>query len=52
LTNPTIIAVPLGFLACWLGTLAGGREAERVGRPGFAEMTFRSETGYAAYATP
>jgi cation/acetate symporter len=48
LTNPTIIAVPLGFLACWLGTLAGGRETAQADRPGYAEMLFRSETGYAA----
>ncbi|WCB93127.1 hypothetical protein DSM104299_01830 [Baekduia alba] len=28
----------------------GGREVEQAGRPGFAEMVFRSETGYGAQA--
>jgi cation/acetate symporter len=49
LTNPTIIAVPLGFLACWIGTLVGRRDA--ASRHGFAELLFRSETGYGARAT-
>jgi cation/acetate symporter len=49
LTNPTIIAVPLGFLACRLGTLAGRRDA--ADGHGFAEMLFRTETGYGARAT-
>ena len=46
LTNPTIIAVPLGFLACWAGTMLGARR-ERTAH-GFAEMLFRSQTGYGA----
>jgi cation/acetate symporter len=46
LTNPTLIAVPLGFIACWLGTVWSSRREQR-GRHSFAEMRFRAETGYA-----
>jgi cation/acetate symporter len=46
LTNPTLIAVPLGFAACWLGTVLGPRDTRTA--HGYAEMLFRSLTGYAA----
>ena len=45
LENPAIISVPLGFLACWLGTmLSRERGAERS----FDELFVRSETGLGA----
>jgi cation/acetate symporter len=43
LNNPALVTVPLAFLACWIGTLAGGH---RVERRSFAELLFRSETGW------
>lgn len=45
LTNPTVIAVPLSFLACWAGTLLSRERAEQRS---FAELLFRSQTGYVA----
>ncbi|WCB96498.1 Cation/acetate symporter ActP [Baekduia alba] len=47
LTNPTIIAVPLGFAACWLGSVLSSRHEPKAER-GYAEMLFRSLTGYVA----
>ena len=45
LTQPGIISVPLGFFACWLGTmLSSERKAERT----FDELLVRSETGLGA----
>ncbi len=45
LNNPGIISIPLGFLACWLGTvLSKERGAERS----FHELYVRSETGLGA----
>jgi len=46
LANPGIISIPLGFLACYLGTVLSKEEtkAER----GFDELYVRSETGLGA----
>ncbi|MGH3040998.1 MAG: solute symporter family protein [Gaiellaceae bacterium] len=46
LANPGIISVPLGFIGCWLGTLAGRKE--RVAERSFDELYVRSETGLGA----
>ena len=47
--SPALISVPLGFLGCWLGTLIGGRSAEREQEQGFQtdydEIYVRSLTG-------
>ena len=44
---PAIFSVPIGFLACWLATLASSEpEAERR----FDELYVRAETGYGAEA--
>jgi hypothetical protein len=46
LSRPASLSVPLGFLACYLGTILSGpeRKAER----GFEELHVRSETGLGA----
>jgi cation/acetate symporter len=45
LNNPGIISIPLGFFACWLGTmLSSESKAERS----FDELHVRSETGLGA----
>ena len=45
LNNPGIISIPLGFLACYLGTVLSSRhESERA----FHELYVRSETGLGA----
>jgi cation/acetate symporter len=45
LANPGIVSIPLGFLACYLGTvLTKERGAERS----FHELRVRSETGLGA----
>ncbi len=47
--SPALISVPLGFLGCWLGTIIGGRGAEREREQGFQtdydEIYVRSLTG-------
>ena len=47
--SPALISVPLGFLGCWIGTLVGGRGAEREREQGFQtdydEIYVRSLTG-------
>jgi cation/acetate symporter len=44
LTNPAIISIPAGFLACWLGTmLSKEHDAER-----YRELHVRAETGIGA----
>jgi cation/acetate symporter len=47
--SPALISVPLGFLACWLGTLLGGRGAEREREQGlqkdYDEVYVSSLTG-------
>lgn len=45
LANPAIIAVPLGFLACWLGSLIRPNPADRET---YAEFTVRADTGIEA----
>lgn len=46
LSNPGIISIPLGFLACWLGTQLGSDEV--VSERSFDEIYVRSETGLGA----
>jgi cation/acetate symporter len=47
--SPALISVPLGFLACYLGTVLGGRGAEREREQGlqidYDEIYVRSLTG-------
>jgi len=47
--NPALFSLPLGFLACYLGTLLGGRGAEREREQGlqvsYDEIYVRSLTG-------
>jgi cation/acetate symporter len=47
--SPAIISVPLGFLGCWIGTIIGGRGAEREREQGlqtdYDEIYVRSLTG-------
>ena len=49
LLSPAIVSVPLGFLACYLGTLLGGRGAEREREQGiqvsYDEIRVRANTG-------
>ncbi len=45
LANPGIISIPLGFLACWLGTMLSKPEANERS---FDELYVRSETGLGA----
>jgi cation/acetate symporter len=49
LTSPAIISVPLGFLGCYVGTLLGGRGAEREREEGiqtsYDEIRVRANTG-------
>jgi hypothetical protein len=46
---PALFSVPLGFLGCYLGTLLGGRGAEREREQGlqtdYDEIYVRSITG-------
>jgi cation/acetate symporter len=46
LANPGLISIPLGFLACYLGTVLSGEE--RKATKGFDELYVRSETGLGA----
>ena len=46
LANPGIISIPLGFLACYLGTILSKEEAKA--ERGFDELYVRSETGLGA----
>ncbi len=49
LTSPALISVPLGFLGCYVGTLLGGRGAEREREQGlqvsYEEIRVRGNTG-------
>src|ERR671916_507194 len=49
LRSPALVSVPLGFLGCYLGTLLGGRGAEREREQGvqrsYDEIRVRSLTG-------
>jgi cation/acetate symporter len=49
LANPGIVSIPLGFLACWLGTLLSSKKgtAETTERE-YHELYVRSETGLGA----
>jgi cation/acetate symporter len=52
LSNPGIISIPLGFLACWLGTmLTKGTRDEAEAEASFHELYVRSETGLGAEQT-
>jgi cation/acetate symporter len=42
LANPGIVSIPLGFIACWLGTVLSKERAEERS---FDELLVRSETG-------
>jgi cation/acetate symporter len=44
LQNPAIVTIPLGFAACWLGTVLSSARSEKR----FAELRVRSETGAGA----
>jgi cation/acetate symporter len=49
LANPGIVSIPLGFLACWLGTvLTSGTRDEQEAEASFHELYVRSETGLGA----
>ncbi|HYQ83183.1 MAG TPA: cation acetate symporter, partial [Rubrobacter sp.] len=49
LTSPALVSVPLGFLGCYLGTIFGGRGAEREREQGlqvsYDEIRVRANTG-------
>lgn len=49
LLSPAIVSVPLGFLGCYLGTIFGGRGAEREREQGlqvsYDEIRVRANTG-------
>ncbi len=49
LTSPAIVSVPLGFLACYVGTKLSGKSAEREMREGrqtsYDEIYVRANTG-------
>jgi cation/acetate symporter len=49
LRSPALISVPLGFLGCYLGTILGGRGAEREREQGlqisYDEIRVRANTG-------
>ena len=46
LANPGIVSIPLGFIACYLGTVLSKEEAKA--ERGFDELYVRSETGLGA----
>ena len=49
LSNPGIVSIPLGFLACWLGTmLTTAARDEAEAEASFHELYVRSETGLGA----
>ena len=49
LSNPGIISIPLGFLACYLGTvLSSNRQDDERTEASFHELYVRSETGLGA----
>ncbi len=49
LSNPGIISIPLGFLACWLGTiLSSDKQDDERTEASFHELYVRSETGLGA----
>ena len=46
LANPGLVSIPLGFLACYLGTVLSGDEHKA--KRGFDELYVRAETGLGA----
>ena len=50
LKSPALVSVPLGFLGCYLGTILGGRGAEREREQGlqvsYDEIRVRANTGF------
>ncbi|HEV2743046.1 MAG TPA: cation acetate symporter [Rubrobacter sp.] len=50
LKSPALVSVPLGFLGCYLGTIFGGRGAERAREQGlqvsYDEIRVRANTGF------
>ena len=50
LRSPALVSVPLGFLGCYLGTIFGGRGAEREREQGlqvsYDEIRVRANTGF------
>jgi cation/acetate symporter len=46
LQNPGIVSVPLGFIAAWLGTMLGGKEADAEAK--FTELEVRENLGLGA----
>ncbi|MEJ7819875.1 MAG: cation acetate symporter [Rubrobacteraceae bacterium] len=50
LKSPALVSVPLGFLGCYLGTVLGGRGAEREREQGlqvsYDEIRVRANTGF------
>ena len=50
LKSPALLSVPLGFLGCYLGTIFGGRGAEREREQGlqvsYDEIRVRANTGF------
>lgn len=44
LSSPGIISIPIGFLACYIGTLIGARKKSTV-KDNFSEILVRSNTG-------
>jgi cation/acetate symporter len=49
LANPGIVSIPLGFVACWLGTMLTSRTADEArAEATFHELYVRSETGLGA----
>jgi len=51
LSNPGIVSIPLGFLACYLGTMLWSRRESKAERT-FDELYVRSETGLGAEEVP
>jgi cation/acetate symporter len=44
IVNPAIVSVPLGFVACWAGTVLGRAEAGDR----YTELRVRADTGLGA----
>src|SRR5262249_43669193 len=50
LTFPGVVTIPIGFLACWLGTMLSREERET--ERSFDELLVRSETGLGSEGGP
>jgi cation/acetate symporter len=50
LTFPGVVTIPIGFLACWLGTMLSGEETAT--ERSFDELLVRSETGLGSEGGP